>query len=210
MTKIEGHYYPDFHRGWGSCAEELFHYTSRYYVYTEAFLRNLADDRQFRMSGYQADRLSVEQRELMAAILCCPPDRETAGGVTLIVSSTLKGELAPPDGLAERYRDQLARIPRGSTIAFRAHDHRPDPDDTPPLDPFLNLAERLLMPVAVREHHVEVSLHTLAKHLDSPVSRIRTNLQDAVLRLHNAGYLVRNHRHLTHNEAHSIADEDAV
>ena len=26
---VDGQYYPEFHFGWGSCAEELFHYTSR-------------------------------------------------------------------------------------------------------------------------------------------------------------------------------------
>jgi len=68
----------------------------------------------------------------------------------------------------------------------------------------------LLLPVAVVEHHVEVSLHALARHLDSPNSRLRINLQEAVLMLHNGGYLLRNHPHLTHAAAISIADEDAV
>ena len=44
FKNIDGHYYPSVHGGWGGFAEELFHYTSRYYATTEAFLRNLADD----------------------------------------------------------------------------------------------------------------------------------------------------------------------
>lgn len=70
-----------------------------------------------------------------------------------------------------------------------------------PLDPFMSLAERLLMPVAIRDRHVEVSLHELAEHLDSGNATLRGNLQEAVVTLHNAGYVLRNHPHLTHAEA---------
>ena len=79
-----------------------------------------------------------------------------------------------------------------------------------PLDPFLSLAERLRMPVAVREHHIELSLHQLAEQLDAANSTIRSNLQEAIIQLHNAGYTLKNHPQLTHAEAHMIADEDAV
>jgi serine kinase of HPr protein (carbohydrate metabolism regulator) len=84
------------------------------------------------------------------------------------------------------------------------------PPAAAPLDPFMNIAERLQMPVAVRDHHVEVCMHTLADHLSSPNSALRTNLHNAVLDLHNAGYVLRNHPHLTHTEAHQIGDEGAV
>jgi hypothetical protein len=66
------------------------------------------------------------------------------------------------------------------------------------------------MPVAVRDRHVEVSLQELARHLDSGNSALRSNLQAAVVRLHEAGFVLRNHPHLTHSEAHAIADGDAV
>lgn len=71
----------------------------------------------------------------------------------------------------------------------------------------MSLAERLLMPVAVRGNHVEVSLHQLARHLQSPNSTLRGNLHNAVVDLHNAGFVLRNHPHLTHAEAQSIAGD---
>ena len=83
-------------------------------------------------------------------------------------------------------------------------------NDVGPLDPFMSLADRLLMPVAVHDRHVEVSLHDLANHLQSPNSTLRTNLHNAIITLHNSGYVLRNHPHLTHDEAHAISDEDAV
>ena len=72
----------------------------------------------------------------------------------------------------------------------------------------MSLADRLLMPVAVRDRHVEVSLHELADHLQSPNSTLRTNLHNAIIALHNSGYVLRNHPHLTHNEAQAISDDD--
>jgi len=77
---IAGHYYPVFHPGWGGFAEELFHYTSRYYTATEAFLRNLVGDRGFSMSGYSAQALSAGQREVLAAVLAEGPDRARGEG----------------------------------------------------------------------------------------------------------------------------------
>jgi len=210
LKNIEGHYYPEFHFGWGSCAEELFHYTSRYYPYTEAFLRNLADMREFRMSGYQANQLSTDQRKLMAAILSYRPDMHSARDIIDLVSTTLRGEGGVRPEHITRYRYRLKQIPRGVKLLFRDARSRPNLDEVSPLDPFLNIAERLMIPVAVKDHHVEVSLNALAEHLDSPNPRVRANLQEAVLRLHNAGYLLRNHPGLTHKEAKSIADEDAV
>lgn len=210
MKNVEGHYYLDFHPGWGSCVEELFHYTSRYYLYTEAFLRNLSENRDFSMSGYKADILSDDQRELMAAVLCYEPVRHTGRVITSIVSSALQGVPHVAPEMIEPFRQQMDMMPGAAHIKFRTKDNRVDKDDVSPIDPFLNIAKRLQLPVAIVDHHVEVSLHELAEHLDSTNSRIRTNLQDAVLRLHNAGYLLKNHQSLTHTEAFSIADEGAV
>ena len=41
-------------------------------------------------------------------------------------------------------------------------------------------------------------------------STLRTNLHNAVIQVHNAGYVLRNHPHLTHSEAKLLGDEDAV
>lgn len=207
---VDGSYVPEFHFGWGGCAEELFHHTSRYYAYTEAFLRNLADQRQLSLADYQASRLSEAQRRLMAAVLSCAPGRTTARDLTTIIRAVNNGESSVSEEVTARYRDHLKVIPRDVGLVFAERPHRPDLRNVAPLDPFLNLARRLNLPVAVREHHVEVSLKGLAQHLDSANATLRSNLQEAILHVHNAGYILRNHPGLTHKTAKTIGDEDAV
>ena len=210
IKNVNGRYYPPFHSGWGGFAEELFHYTSRYYFATEAFLRHLAEDDAFVMSGYRAALLSPPQRDLMAAVLSCRPDRQSATAATSIVSAVIRRDGGVEPFWADAYLDRLDRVPKHETLLGHSHVANPVPPAVAPLDPFLNLAERLQLPVAVRDRHVEVCMHTLAEHLSSPNSAVRTNLHNAVLDLHNAGYVLRNHPHLTHSEAHEIGDDDAV
>ncbi len=207
---VDGRYYPEFHLGWGGCAEELFHYASRYATYTEAFLRNLADQRQFSILGYQPDQMSKSQRRLMAAILSTPPDIDSARDITAVVRAVIAGDKSVSQDLLDRYQDKLKVIPEGVVLVYAKHVYKPDLSQVAPLDPFLNLATRLQLPVAVRDHHVEVSLKKLAEHLDSPNNRLRSNLQEAILRVHSAGYILRNHPGLTHKTAKIIGDEDAV
>jgi hypothetical protein len=104
------------------------------------------------------------------------------------------------------YRIQLEKIPKGVNLVYKHNIASTKIAGISPLDPFLNIAERLRLLVAVRGHHVELSLSNLAGHLDSPVSSMRTNLQNAILQLHEAGYLLRNHPGLTHQEAKSISN----
>ncbi len=207
---VDGHYYPEFHHGWGGCAEELFHYTSRYYTYTEAFLRNLAGEPEYSMGSYKANMLNDEQRRLMAAILSCRPDRASARAILHLVSDAEHSCGEVEETLRQTYREQLEVIPSGVALVYVHHPHESQLQDVAPLDPFLNIAERLQLPVAVKAHHVEVPLKLLARQMDSSSSRIRESLNEAILRLHTAGYLLRNHPGLTHMEAHKIADEDAV
>lgn len=206
---IDGHFYPPFHSGWGGFAEELFHYTSRYFLATEAFLRNLIEDRAFSMAGYKATNLSSLQRELLAMLLAASPQRESGLEIVRIVEAVKVGDADADQGLLAVYRANAPR-PDVEEIVQRSHSGTPADDDVEPFDLFLNLAERLLMPVAVRDRHVEVSLHELARHLDSGNAALRSNLQAAVVRLHEAGFVLRNHPHLTHSEAHQISDGDAV
>jgi hypothetical protein len=207
---VDGLYYPVFHPGWGGCADELFHYTSRYFVCTQAFLRNLADQRQFNMSGYQAGNLSKTQRHLMAAILASEPNLQSARGITQIVRSVINGEREISDALTKTYRDYLNVIPEDAVLIHshrRSHHNQPD---VAPIDPFLNLAGRLNLPVAVHTHHIEVPLKTLAQHLDSHNSSLRKSLQEAILNLHFAGYALKNHPGLTHKAARILGDENSL
>ncbi|MCB1787475.1 MAG: endonuclease [Chromatiaceae bacterium] len=211
LKNVDGHFYPPFHGEWGGFAEELFHYTSRYYVATEAFLRHLSQDHDFVMSGYRAALLSEAQRELMAVVLACRPDRDSASAAVSIVGAVIRQDDRIERDLIERLRERLAAVDPLTSLAEHTHHvEHPPPPGVAPLDPFLAIAERLQLPVAVRERHVEVSLHTLAEHLDSPNSALRTNLHNAVLQLHAGGYVLRNHPHLTHSEAQTIGDEGAV
>ncbi len=208
VKNVDGHFYPPVHGAWGGFAEELFHYTSRYYCTTEAFLRNLTDDRRFTMSGYKAALLSPVQRDLMAAVLSCEPNRDTAAAVVSVIEAVQRGEPDAPAGLAERFQARLEHLPKNETVEHRTASPTAADGEVEPLDPFLNLAERLLMPVVVRGRHVEVSMRELAGHLDSSNSKVRTNLQNAVIELHNAGYVLRNHPHLTHSEAQALSARD--
>lgn len=189
------------HRQWGGCAEELLHYTSRYYPYTEAFLRNLVARRDFQMAGYQAQRLSALQRPLMLAILMTPPGRDSGLEVVALVERVRNSDGGVDDELRERHRDRLALIGHAGGVVEQ---HLPQthvlPDDLPPLDPFLAIAERLEVPVRVDGHRVEVPYELLARHLDSPLPQVRDNLQQAVVWLHDAGYHLHNHPRLTHAE----------
>ncbi len=207
---INGHYYAEFHPGWGGFAEELFHYTSRYYFATEAFLQNLSGDRDFKMSGYKAPQLSDSQREVLAAVLSQPPDERGAAVVISVINAVLRRDPGVDPGQVADYLPQQEKPPVVANAEGSWHPQRHRSACASPLDSFLSLAERLQMPVAICEHHVEISLHQLAEQLQSANATIRCNLQEAVIQLHNAGYMIRNHPHLTHAEAHMIADEDAV
>lgn len=210
FKNIDGHYYPAPHDGWGGFAEELFHYSSRYYCATEAFLRNLAGNERFRLSGYKAANLSPQQRDLMAAVLSRRPDADTAAAVIAIVEAVLRGEDGVDAELLTRFAPPPAPAGSVDTASPQVQTGVPLTGEVDPLDPFLNMAERLLMPVAVRGRRVEVPMLELARHLDSTNARVRSNLQDAVIALHHAGYVLHNHPHLTHSEAHLIGDPGSV
>jgi hypothetical protein len=173
-------------------------------------LRNLADQRQFNMTGYQANKLSKTQRRLMAAILACEPNRQSARDITRTIRAVINGEIEISEDLAERYRDHMRVIPEDVELAYSERIHPHTAADVAPLDPFLNLAGRLNMPVAVHRHHLEVPLKVLAQHLDSPNSSLRNTLQEAILELHFAGYALKNHPGLTHKTARELGDENSL
>lgn len=199
LTNVDGQFFPAAHPGWGAFAEELFHYTSRYYKTTEAFLCSLSGDATFSMSGYKASRLGSGQRALLAAVLARHPDREGAIAITGLVRDVCDGQDRVDAGMVERYVTSDA-APLPEHLEPVVHFSPEGENEVDPLDPFLSLADRLLLPVAVHDRHVEVSLRELAKHLQSANSTLRTNLHNAVIVLHKGGYVLRNHPHLMHCE----------
>lgn len=209
IRNIDGHYFPAPHPGWGGFAEELFHYTSRYYTVTEAFVASISGDPGFSMNRYKAALLSERQREMMAAVLSCEPDSASARAVVAIVEAVLHGTEDVAASVGAQYGACLERLPKANTVEHRTHFDSEGSGVVDPLDPFMSLADGLQMPVAVRDGHVEVSLRELATHLQSANSTLRTNLHNAIIALHNAGYVLRNHPHLTHGEARAISDDDA-
>jgi hypothetical protein len=202
---VNGLYYPECHPGWGGCAEELFHYTSRYSAYTEALLRNLSDQRQFSLSGYQAASLGDEQRRLMAAILAHQPSCRTARDITQLIRAVVNGKAPASMDLMTRYQDQLKVIPKDVELVYCGKSHHHEMPEVAPLDPFLNLASRLKLPVAVHGNHVEIGLKALAQHLDSTNPSLRNSLQEAILQLHFAGYQLKNHPGLTHRAVRELS-----
>lgn len=211
MSEVESpsgeRFHPLFHRGWGGFHEELFHYTSRYYAVTEAFLRQLASRPGFTMAGYKAARLKGRQRFAMAGVLAYPPNAASASAVVDIVTAVVRGETNIDDRLLKKYP---ARSNPKHTDELVGHARKPHPLSVDAIEPWLAMAERLQMAVAVHDHHVEVDMKLLASHLDSPNPVQRTNLQQGIVELHQAGYVLRNHPHLTHAEAQEIGDEGAV
>lgn len=205
---IEGHYYEKFHSGWGSFSEELFFYTSRYYGVTEAFLRGLSGLHDFSMNGYKAKSLSELQKPVMATILTTAPDQETSLAVVTLIEKVIKREVDVDKHLLEKF-------PPKETHKMPVEVHGPKQHcthhvDISPVEPWLSIAERLQMPVAVRHHHIEIDMLVLARHLNSTNETLKNNLHNSIIELHNAGYEIRNHPHLTHSEAHMIGDEGAV
>lgn len=206
-NSVEGHLYADFHSGWGGLSEELFYYTSRYYAVTEAFLRCLSENRAFKLQGYKASRLSPQQRAVMASILGQEPSAETANALIAIVGSVQAGSADVDEAISARFppvepktvHDDLTGHARDKLIS----------DETSAVDAWLSLAERLMLATAINGHHVEVDLHLLGEHLDTAEAAMRSNLMDAILALHQAGYRLKNHPHLSHAEAQELGDEGA-
>ena len=201
--------HPALNKGWGGCAEELVHHTSRYYSYTEAFLRNLAQRPDFRMAGFKADQLSDEQRLLMAAILSLPPGQETALDIIRIVKDVAEGESGVDAQPAARYQYRLEVVARHPLLLYEYGVHEAElPSDLPPLDPFLAIAERLNLPVRVDGHRIHLPFKVLAQHLDSPTQQIRDNIQQAVIWLHDAGFHLHNAPDIAHTGSGHLDDGD--
>ena len=188
--RVAGQPYPWFHPGYGNHAEELFFHTSRYYAQTETFLRALADDPSLEMAGYSADRLSVDQRKVLACLLSAPPTPASGRHIRDIVRAVRTGLSTVNTALLGRFGQMHC-----GRLAHHLHPaagRRPSGGTSvPATDPFENLAHRLGIPVQVRGRSVRTSFIALARHLDSANPAIRDNLQAAILHLHRGGYRLR-------------------
>lgn len=187
---MAGQAYPWFHREYGNHAEELFFHTSRYYAQTETFLRDLAGDRGLEMAGYSADRLSRNQRKVLACLLSRAPNAENGRRIAEIVRAVQDGSPAVDEALLERYRAlHCSRLAQhlNPTIGLKPR----LANGVPYTDPFESLARRLGIPLRIRGRWVWTSFTALARHLDSPNPTVRENLQDAIVQLHRGGYRLR-------------------
>ena len=152
--------------------------------------------------------MSKDQRLLMAAALSCRPNKKNATTIIEIINTVSLGKSFINQHQLDHYHNQIERIPKDVNLIYKRKIIPLSVKGLSPLDPFLSIVERLRLPVAVRNGHIELSLTQLAKHLDSPVSSMRTNLQSSILMLHEAGYQLRNHPGLTHREAKSISNTE--
>lgn len=96
---IRGNDYPVAHPEYGVHMQELFFYTSRYYGYTERFLRELSGDQGFTMNGYQARNLAAEQRRAMAGILSQRPAPRSVSDLLDLVRHVAAGAETVPEYL---------------------------------------------------------------------------------------------------------------
>lgn len=186
---IDGVYYPPPHADFSEHAQELFFYTSRYYVYTEKFLRRLTGRESFHMAGYQAEHLSPIQRSVMAIVLASPANTRAGQALTDIVEHVRAGSRTAPPGLSTRYRTRTYsprvrhhEFPRTRTAGTVARDSA---------DPLLNMARRLRIPARRQGAVISLAFPALARHLDSSNPTIRRNLQDAIATAHASGYHIR-------------------
>lgn len=188
---LDGTAYPVPHPDYADCAEELFHYTSRYYGYTEQRLRTLARRPVFTMAGYNASRLSAAQRRVLAGLMAEPASRRLSRAIIDIVEANRRGSVFVDEALLHHY---CARAPHphesgcgksrsGQPGGVRAVE---------PLDPLLHFAQRYRVPVQVRGREVRVSMRSLRPFLDARDPAVREAIRRCIGELHRGGYVLRN------------------
>ena len=186
---VNGEVYPAPHPDYGHHAEELFHYTSRYYGYTEAFLRAKSGQAEFCMAEYHAHHLSPRQRRVLAGLLAAPAGKTVVHEIAQLVTTVCRGSESVDGRLYDFYS---ARVPQRVTgkrcrgAPVECHGRRSS------LDPLLHLAGRYQIPVEVVGREVRMSLRTLVPFLDSPVPVMRRNIQRCISALHGGGYVLHN------------------
>ena len=211
MTQDESHLkggdYSCLHGGWGGFSDELLFHTSRYYAVVEAFLRHLSGKTDFKMAGFKASDLSVIQRVTMTHMLEYEPDPEVGAAIVNLIEAVLSGDENADESISSQCPGRAKHLKDPDIIGHVPKQHMLDVN---PLEPFLEMAERLQIAVAIKDHHVEIDMKLLASYLDSANSVLRNNLQKCIIDLHENGYRIRNHPHLTHHEAIETGDTGSV
>lgn len=183
------------HRGYMHCAEELLRHTSRYYPYAEHFLAQLADQPDFSMAGYDADRLSEGQRQVLVGLLGEAPSRTSGQQIIQIISAVIRGDAGVDEALLAKYHSRFKSGVGRFLLRQKGKGRAVLEKGVSPVAPLQNIAMRLGIPVAVRGREVRVPFRVLVKHLDSPNPTIRRNLQEDILMLHDGGYRLVNSTH---------------
>ena len=169
------------HPSWGYHAEELLFYTSRYYAQTESFLRDAGGVSDFSFSGFRAQHLAPAQREELARLLRRPLGHATARAVMALMRRITVCRASRPVPV----RPARRRAPAPDEFVQA---RRRGLSGLSPADPFLNLAERLGLPVRQRGRHLWVSFNALKRLLDAPSPALRHAVQDAIEVLHDGGF----------------------
>lgn len=183
------------HPSWGNHAEELVYRTSRYYAYTEDFLRRISGVNRFSFGDFRAQFLDADQRAVMTHLLRRPAGRTTGRAVIALILR-LNGQ---GKKIHKGFRSTTQSIPpkfRGRTPpSITRH-------NVHPLDPFLNLTERFGVPVRRQGRHLWVPFPTLKTLLDASHPSLRQALRDAIEQLHDGGF----HLHGLHEGSQKSGD----
>lgn len=188
VHSVCGEGYPSIHAAFKPYAEELFFHTSRYYVYTERFLRELVHCKHFSMAGYSASRMSSAQRRVMRGLLSQSPEPEIGQAIIQIIQLVLRGEEHVPADL-DLCHPALVRPSQsigchsqglGSGLALC----------NTPVEPFLNFARRFHLRVDVDGATVVLSVAHLQRILSSSDFKIRSIFEEILRHLISNGYRV--------------------
>ncbi|MCU7959711.1 MAG: hypothetical protein KZQ58_06870 [gamma proteobacterium symbiont of Bathyaustriella thionipta] len=182
---VDGCLFPQVHPHFSAVAEELLFYTSRYYHHTEQRLQEMG--LRMPLARYQAQKLSLEERQQMAQLLALPASRSQ---LQMLGRALLQlGALSP----LERRLAQQAVVTLHHAGATAAKETLPS--GIPAADPLLNMAGRLHMSAQLHEQVVSLSLKQLSHFLDSANNTIRLNLWRATYYLHAQGFHLHNLDH---------------
>lgn len=165
-------------------ADELLHYTSRYYPYAESHLRKLGMT-DIHLDGYKAQYLNNCQRRQMGSLLSRPATSSTLAKLGRLIEEIRQHRVF-----------QLSVIDQTRTAAATSAKRQAStpelPDGLSPIEPLLHLARRFHFAVKVSGHIIRLSMKSLLRCLDAPDNTVRHNIRLALYWSHAAGYHLHN------------------